>query len=127
MDNWDDYIKQQKGICEKYHVDWTDVDRDLFLGLADNLTTNEVPINGLRHHGQGTTCGWYIWTGQEISDKDDFFKPVCVRHLIDIKPEIIKFLGLPPGYRFLTDDKGYVDIWEDKKLLAYRYGCQHSV
>lgn len=117
MDNWDNYIAEQKKLCDKFQVDWTDTDQNLFLGLADNVATTQNPINGLRHPPEGTTCGWYIWTGQEIPDEDDFFKPICVKHLISIKPEIIKFLGLPPGYRFLTDDKGYVDIWEDKKLL----------
>ena len=117
MDNWDNNIIEQKKICDKYQVDWTEADCDLMLGLADNVVTNEIPINGLRHPPQGTTCGWYIWAGQETPDRDDFFKPVCVKHLRDLKPEIIKFLGLPPGYRFLTDYNGYVDIWEDKKLL----------
>ena len=117
MKNWTDYIREQKEICDKQHVDWTDIDINLFIGLADNVTTNEIPINGLRHPPQGTTCGWYIWAGGDIPDKDDFFKPVCIKHLRELKPEIIKFLGLPPGYRFQTDDKGYLDIWEDKKLL----------
>ena len=117
MDNWNHYIKEQKDICDKYQVAWADVDINLFLGLADNVMTSEIPINGLRHPAQGTTCGWYIWTGMELSDRADFFKPVCVKHLVDIRPEVIKFLGLPPGYRFLTDDKGHIDIWEDKKLL----------
>jgi hypothetical protein len=31
-------------------------------------------------------------------------------------PLILKYLGLPPGSRFLiTDD--YEDVWEDKSLL----------
>jgi hypothetical protein len=117
MKSWDDYYTEQREICAKYKVDWMEVDQNLFLGLADNITSNKIPVNGLRHLPQGTTCGWYIWSGQEIPNKDDYFKPVCVKHLLELKPDIIKFLGLPPGYRFLTDDKGYVDIWEDKGLL----------
>jgi hypothetical protein len=30
--------------------------------------------------------------------------------------EILKFLGLPPGWRFLTDGL-YVDVWYDAALL----------
>ena len=117
MDNWNNYKIEQKQICEKYKVDWADIDTTLFLGLADNVTSDEIPVNGLRYPPQGTTCGWYIWAGGEIPDRDDFFKPICVKHLEELKPEIIKFLGLPPGYRFLTDNKGYMDVWEDKNLL----------
>ena len=117
MENWEHYKKEQKEICNQYQTDWVESDLNLFLGLADNVKTHEIPINGLRHPAQGNTCGWYIWSGEEIPNQDDFFKPVCVKHLQELKPEIIKFLGLPFGYRFLTDDKGYIDVWEDKKLL----------
>ncbi|WP_441007151.1 immunity protein Imm33 domain-containing protein, partial [Neisseria meningitidis] len=33
------------------------------------------------------------------------------------RPEIIPFLTLPPGYRFLIGENGYEDVWFDELLL----------
>jgi hypothetical protein len=41
----------------------------------------------------------------------------CIpRHLLDRSPDILKLLGLPPGYRFLMADD-YLNIWYDESLL----------
>ena len=114
---WDEHIKDQQDLCDKHGLDWTAADKELIIGLADNILTDMMPINGLRHPQENGTTGWYIWAGQDFSNADDFFKPFCVEHLTDIKPEVIKYLGLPPGHRFLIDNKGYEDIWEDRTLL----------
>jgi hypothetical protein len=74
------------------------------------------PLNGLRHPPEGDTTGWYIWAGQELSQAPDFFEPVHVLHLAETCQQILRFLGLPPGWRFLTDGD-YVDVWEDASLL----------
>ncbi|HYS71853.1 MAG TPA: hypothetical protein VEM95_05475 [Thermoplasmata archaeon] len=42
--------------------------------------------------------------------------PVHVEHLDDWRPEVLPFLGLPPGWRFLLA-KDYADVWEDRSLL----------
>jgi hypothetical protein len=76
-----------------------------------------MPLNGLRHFPQGDTTGWYIWAGENFSEESDFFVPLHVKHLEDWCPEIIKYLGLPPGHRFLITNEGYEDVWEDKTLL----------
>jgi hypothetical protein len=41
---------------------------------------------------------------------------MCAEHLLQIRPDIIKYLGLDIGFRILTDKKGYEDIWVDEKL-----------
>jgi len=46
----------------------------------------------------------------------DAFVPLHVEHLAAWRPEILRFLGLPPGWRFLTDGS-YVDVWYDAALL----------
>jgi len=114
---WNEYIKNQQDFCKKQGLAWISADLEFKIGLADNVLTNLNPINGLRHEQKGETTGWYIWSGQDFSDADDFFKPYHVKHLINIKPEIIKYLGLPPGFRFLIDNNEYEDVWEDKTLI----------
>lgn len=117
MKNWENYIIEQKEICKRLNVNWIDSEKELKIGLSEYVLTDLFPINGMRHIKERGTCGWYIWSGTEYSEKEDFFKPYCVEHLITLKPEIIKYLGLPPGYRFLIDNEGYEDMWMDENLI----------
>jgi hypothetical protein len=110
---WDVHIDRQKQTCEKYQSKWTPINRKLMIGCAFDL--NSDFINGLRHPQEKRTTGWYIWTG-EYSESDDFFKPMCAEHLLQIRPELIKYFGLDIGYRFLIDKNGYEDVWYDEKL-----------
>jgi len=74
-----------------------------------------LPLNGLRHLPAGGTCGWYIWGGEELSQQPDFFKPVHVAHLADLCPEVLPYLSLLPGSRFLLAN-GHEDIWRDTTI-----------
>jgi hypothetical protein len=112
---WQDVEVQQRKICKLYKTDFVPCEESSKLGIA--LATLElVPTNGLRHAPEKGTNGWYIWGGKELSLRPDFFDPLHVQHLTDRCPLVLKYLGLPPGYRFLlTGD--YVDVWFDVSLL----------
>ncbi len=112
--NWNLHIEPQKVICEKSNSKWKPISNKLKIGISENLLSD--PLNGIRHPKEGTTSGWYIWSG-EMGTNDDFFKPICAEHLLQIRPEIIKYLGLDIGFRFLIDKNGYEDVWYDEKLL----------
>ncbi len=86
------------------------------IGIADNIESGIMPLNGLRHPPRGDASGWYIWAGKELSKDPNFFKPLHISHLEKYCPHILKYLGLPPGWRFLTDGS-YEDVWEDSSLL----------
>lgn len=111
---WSFHLDSQKEICRQNAADWAPINKSLNIGLGGNLI--DEPINGLRHPADRGATGWFIWTG-EYSDSDDFFSPICAEHLLQLKPNLIRFLGLPAGFRFLTDSRGYLDIWRDDKLL----------
>lgn len=106
----------QRALCARWKAPYLPTSRAQILGIARNVQDNIQPIHGLRHPARGETCGWYIWAG-EWSSKPDFFQPLHVSHLDEWCPEIVRFLGLAPGWRFLIDDQGYVDVWEDRALL----------
>lgn len=113
-DLWNTYVLQQEELCNKLGIAHTPVDPYQILGLSANTTL--IPINGLRHPSEQSSAGWYIWSG-EYSVANDFFQPVHAYHLLSTKPGVIKYLGLPTGFRFLIDDEGYEDIWYDETLL----------
>jgi hypothetical protein len=107
--------QSQMNVCEKYGAQYSPVDLGLKLGISDNFFSGELPLNGLRHPTVGDTCGWYLWAG-ELSDAADFFKPLHVTHLVDRNPAVARYLGLPPGWRFLLGDDRE-DVWFDSTLL----------
>ena len=111
--DWNSHISKQKEICEKYGSQWKPINKKLKIGISESL--DDQPIHGLGHPKENGTTGWLIWSGDFI-ERDDFFKPICAEHLLQRRPEIIKYLGLDVGYRFLIDDNGYEDIWFDEKL-----------
>nr|WP_299417092.1 hypothetical protein [uncultured Emticicia sp.] len=107
---------KQQEICLKYNTTFLESPSNLKVGIAENVKSEILPINGLRIAPEGDTVGWYIWAGEELSKDHDFFKPLHVKHLKDWKPEVEKYLGLPVGWRFLIAD-GYEDVWFDETLL----------
>jgi hypothetical protein len=110
---------QQRLICEKYGASYKELNWSLIVGVADNLTDDIIqPINALRHPKEGETNGWYLWRGDDFPvSQSDYFKPVCVIHLLNWCPQIIKYLALPIGYRIQVDNFGYEDVWTDSSLL----------
>lgn len=111
-----DVAQSQQEICQKYGVECVPLDFGLKLGVSADFFSGQMPLNGLRHPPGGDTCGWYLWAGEEMSQADDYFKPMHVYHLVGRCPQVIPYLGLPAGWRFLVAG-GYGDAWFDEKLL----------
>ena len=106
----------QGETCQKFGAEYYPSPNFLKVGIALNVRDGIWPINGLRHLPTGDTTGWYIWAGEELSESSDFFKPLHVEHLDEWYPQVKKYLGLAPGWRFLiTGD--YEDVWFDENLL----------
>ncbi len=112
-DQWEFHLKEQRNLCKKLNVDLVPVKPYDMVGLA--FPTSGNPFNALRHPPDNYS-GWFLWVG-EYSDAVDFYKTVHAVHLLDYRSAMIKYLGLPPGYRVQIDDYGYEDIWYDASLL----------
>lgn len=106
----------QREVCLKYDAPFYHSDSHLKLGISTNVMSGILPINGLRIKPEGDTVGWYIWAGEELSNDSDFFQPLHVEHIKEWMPKVEKYLGLPPGWRFLIAND-YEDVWFDESLL----------
>jgi hypothetical protein len=115
MESW---IEAQRRLCDRVGVAPLQPHPDEKVGIA-LATLHLEPLNGLRHPSEGETCGWYIWGGTELSRVPDFFQALHVAHLPEHCPRALKYLALPPGWRFL-DAPGHEDIWSDSALLDVR-------
>jgi|ERR1700710_901654 len=107
------FVEKQAAICRRHGAEFLVSPGHLKAGVARNLGL--VPLHGLRHPATEDTTGWYIWSG-EFSEAPDFFEPVHVGHLMEICRDVVPYLGLAPGWRFLVAP-GHVDVWFDKTLL----------
>jgi hypothetical protein len=110
--------KEQMTMCDKYGAPCHASPVESKVGISLNVKGAKLfPINGMRHPPEGNTTGWYIWAGEEFSDASDFFVPLHVEHLDEWCPMLLKYLALPPGYRFLIGEDDYEDVWFDETLL----------
>jgi len=109
--------EQQRGVCRDHGTDFVPPVRGSKVGIALQ-TLGRLPIHGIRLPPTDTTCGWYIYAGDEWSDADDFYQPLCVEHLEARCPAVLPFLGLPPGWRFMTDGQGFIDVWQEAEPSA---------
>jgi hypothetical protein len=112
-----EFIVLQQEMCLKYSAEFVTCPFHHMIGVAlDSFRTFAMPVNGLRHPPESTTgTNWFLWCG-EYSEADDFFQAIHVRHLLDVCPKALRYLGLGPGWRFLFDNV-YEDVWFDEKLL----------
>ena len=108
----EDWKEQQLAVCAQHGAAPVSVRESDKLGIALDVRTGALPINGLRCLPEHGTCGWYIWAGEAMSQDAAYFKPLHVRHLKEWCEPAIRLLLLPPGWRFLVAGE-YVDVWFD--------------
>jgi hypothetical protein len=106
----------QQETCARFGAECDPVQDGLKVGIAANVQGTSQHINGLRHPPEGDTTGWYTWAGDVLSDAEDFFLPLHIAHLEEWCPQILKYLALPAGWRFLVA-RDYEDVWFDASLL----------
>ena len=69
-------LEEQQKICKQYSAQFTSSDIESIIGISDNTNGINVLLNGLRHQPKDNNSGWYIWSGKELSQNEDFFKPL---------------------------------------------------
>lgn len=110
--------ERQQQLCADHEVPWTPPAGGAIVGVARDVGVGTWPVHGLRLPIEGTACGWYLWAGGGALDQSqDYFEPVHVEHLYERCPEVLPYLGLPPGWRFLIAP-GHFDVWDDPGLLS---------
>lgn len=117
MSELDEVIQAQRIVCGRFGSDFVEAPPYMKVGVSRNVREGLLPINGLRHAQSGDTTGWYIWAGEDLSADADFFVPLHVAHLQEWCPEVIRYLGLAPGWRFLIAGD-YEDVWHDSSLVS---------
>lgn len=103
----------QKEICIRYGSKFEPLNASEMVAVAiDSL--GKIPINGIRHIlKEGENISWFFYCG-EFCDDDDFFKPMHIEHLSDYLPQVMPYVALEQGFRFVIDNEGYEDVWKEE-------------
>jgi hypothetical protein len=109
--------ERQRRVCMGHGAPFVAASVGSTVGIAFNVRDGLMPLNGLRLTPVGETNGWYIWAGGEPSPDPDYFHPLHVEHIDEWCPAVQKYLGLPPGWRFLVAGE-VEDVWYDDDLLS---------
>jgi len=106
----------QQDLCSRLGADYRACAMDSKVGISLGVREGLRPLNGLRLEPEEGTSGRFIWAGTEWSDEPDFFVPLHASHLSRWAPDVLPYLGLAPGWRFLIDTN-YEDVWQDAQLI----------
>ncbi|MDM1486661.1 MULTISPECIES: hypothetical protein [Acinetobacter] len=105
-------IEEQQLLCEEFGSAYVEVSGDDVVAVAVQ-TLNKDPIVGLRKKAEGDEqVAWYIYGG-ELGEEDANFETMTVRELQDILPDVLPYLALEEGYRFMIDADDYEDVWKE--------------
>ena len=75
---------------------------------------DQSPIYGTRIDlPENGTISWFIHCG-EHSDAADFYQPLHTAHLQELLPQVLDYLALPSGAKFIIDRDGYEDVWMEE-------------
>ncbi len=107
---------KQREICNRFGVTHTPCDKYMKIHISSGLDSQSGSLNGLRTSPYGVNTGWYIWEGDNLSADPDTFTQLYVEQAIEMRPDIKRYLGLPPGWRFLASGE-FEEIWKDEHLL----------
>ncbi len=106
-------IDVQKCNCMKFNSKFVQpLENEMVAVALDSL--GKIPITGIRNVLEGgENISWFFYCG-EFSEDDDFFKPIHISHLENYLPEVIPYLALEEGFRFVIDKEGYEDVWKEE-------------
>ncbi len=110
--NRDDIAKKRAHLAERFGYVPCAAPPHEKIGIARTVIAGQLPIHGVRCLPENGTTGWYIWSGDTMSEESDFFLPIHVAHLEEYCPDAVPYLELPPGWRFLVAP-GHEDVWFD--------------
>ena len=112
----DSLAELQRAVCERASTTPAYLLPTDRVAIARDFDVTRHPINGLRHPAHGNMCGWYLWAGDVLSQEPDYFNVICYEHMVAEEWDLLQYLALPAGWRFLTAP-GHEDIWFDQALF----------
>jgi hypothetical protein len=107
------YWKDQHLVCQQLGAAFEPPRGDQ-LSMISKGVFEGLPVQGVRYASPDHMSGWWISTDQY----DGNIKSMRQEHTYHVtcaRPDLAKYLALPPGYRF--DLSSFEDIWFDEQII----------
>jgi hypothetical protein len=112
-----DTYPEQKETCEQHKVSPVPPYPDQMIVVSDGVLEGD-PVEGVRYPSPDHMSGWWLTTSK-YNGNSDSLKTEHAYHVYEKRPDLIKFLALPHGYRFMENKEKH-DIWFDEKAAVQK-------
>jgi hypothetical protein len=107
-----DCWEKQSTLCRRMGCEFAPVRADRFAAYTDASMSSEA-IHGAHYPSPEHNSGWYFATREYDAAKDQLIVD-RLYNVIDKRPELIAYLGLPVGWRF---DSPEAKVFFDREIL----------
>ncbi len=108
----ENFISRQRELCQKYGVVPLVSKHNQLVVVSDGVFEG-ASVEGVRYPSPKHMSGWWLATGKYTGDPDTL-RTEHVFHLFEKRPDLVKFLALPYGFRFRTN--GAEEVWFDEGI-----------
>ncbi|UYV55660.1 immunity protein Imm33 domain-containing protein [Priestia megaterium] len=112
------YLHAQYSLCEVVEAEFDAPTADKFVTVYTQIFESKE-IQGVRYEEDGEKSGWLLYCEEQDLDSlhEGAFLTLRLYELTLKRPDLLKFLGLPTGYRFVLKEDEY-NAWEDRNLFT---------
>jgi hypothetical protein len=96
------YWVDQHCVCEAAGADFAPPLPDQKVAISVGVMEGQRPLNGVRYFEPPHMSGWFLTTDRYSGDVKDL-RVEHLYHVTAARPELAKYIALPPGYRFFLD------------------------
>jgi hypothetical protein len=108
-----DFEKEQLQLAIEHNVSVIQTRDDQLVVISDGVFEGE-PLEAARYPSPDHMSGWWLTTDKYNGDVNTL-RTEHAFHLCEKRPEVVKYLSLPYGFRFRLDSN-HVDVWFDEKV-----------
>jgi hypothetical protein len=108
------YWRDQHIICKLHGAEFRPPRPDKMTVVSDGVLEG-APVEGVRYPSPDHMSGWWITTDQYNGDIKTL-KHQHTYHVTAARPELVKYLALPDGFRFNLS--ATEDVWLDEKVAS---------
>jgi hypothetical protein len=105
------YWRDQHKTCAQFNASFSPPRPDKMVAISDGVMEGD-PVEGVRYPSPEHMSGWWLTTDRYNGDISTI-KTTHLHHVTAKRPDLVRFVALPYGYRFNGQD-----VWYDEKVVS---------
>lgn len=110
IDNTISYWRVQHDLCSRVGAEFAPPRPDQMIVISEGVYEGD-PVEGVRYPSPPHMSGWWLTTDR-YNDDINSLKTVHSHHVTEKRPDLVRFLALPSGYRFFSTEG---NVWFDEE------------